>query len=221
MSFKKEVIQMSRSGTYGFSKDGVFKTAFCQDRAFYEGLGQSIVNCIEKLIDNNKMTEAFDRIKLVDYNEKMTKEHAALINKIYKEQNIKDFEWDIIDGKYKKFEKTPKEFSTGDQYGEALTLVQGDLLIYIETELNIMFKHQALEDEEYAYIINLDTNCLEVYADYRDPTTQKVEFGLLKSIPILEIQQHPGLNLEYFMYNNDTVKQSVLKRKLKTMFVKN
>ena len=139
-------------------------------------MGQSIVNFIANLDDINKITEAFYRIKKVKSYKNMTKKDIALVNKVYTEQNIKVPEWNCINGEYVRSEKSPKEFLIGDKYDEALVPVQGNLAIYTETDFNIMFKQNPFE-EEYAYILNLDTNCLDVYSDYRDPITQKVDFG--------------------------------------------
>lgn len=143
---------MSTRGYLGIQKKEELKGQYNHFDSYIEGgLGQSLVeylNSIDKERLTNILSETFDYIELVDENTKPTQEQI--------EYCIKNGLVDI---------------NVGDQSLEdwycLLRLTQGDLEQYVERKCKYMLNgNNFLKDDifcEYGYVINLDTNKLDIY----------------------------------------------------------
>lgn len=142
---------MSTRGYMGIQKRGQLKGSYNHYDSYFEGLGKDIIKSINKIPKNERITELhkiFDRIELVNENSVPTQS-----------QRIHCIGNSVVD-------TSVGEHSFDDWYC-LLRRTQGNLDVYIESDLKYMLNgNDFLNDElfcEYAYIINLDTNKLEVY----------------------------------------------------------
>lgn len=134
---------MSTRGAFGFTKNGVNKITYNHFDSYPTGLGFDI---IEFIMQNNieKMNKIFDKITMVKYDDVPTVDQLKILEEYFGSKidirKIKDME-DLI---------SSNQYITDFQKGFPFMLdnesFMGDSLFC-----------------EYAYIINLDDNTLEVY----------------------------------------------------------
>lgn len=142
---------MSTRGAFGFFKDGITKVTYNHSDSYPSWLGDEMVNFCKKF-SIEQMNAMFDRIQLVKQDDKPTPEMVAvaeklnLINTGVGNQSVDDM--------YCLFRQT-----------------QGDLSVYANPEMVWMIDSQDfIKDSlycEWAYIINLNTNMLEVYKGFQ------------------------------------------------------
>lgn len=161
---------MGTRGLFGFSIDGKKKVAYNHFDSYPEGLGQDAVNAIQMVIKENKMEQLKSNVaslKMITGDEEPTVE----------EQNM-----------YKKFADT--NVSTGklnDWYVLMRNLQGADIVPHI---LSGEVKHMVdaenfLKDTlfcEWAYIINLDSNMIEIYGGRSN--------SMLESFPLNDIPKN-------------------------------
>ena len=133
---------MGTRGAYGFSKNNVRKVAYNQLKSYPKGLGVKIVKFINST-SIKEMNDIFDRIIMVDEYPKPTKEEI--------EKCIDYAEVSITDGEI-------------DSWYFLLRASQGNLNAYKEGLKYMIYLGDC--NEEWNYIINLDTNCLDVFCDW-------------------------------------------------------
>jgi len=142
---------MSTNGAYGFYKNGVTKVTYNHCDSYPTWLGDEIVNNFCRVFTIAEMIEMFDRIVLVDDDTPVTPDmidiakKLNLVNTSVGENKIDDF--------YCLFHNA-----------------QGNLAIYSNPEMKWMDDWSDFLQSsifcEWAYIINLDTNMLEVYTGH-------------------------------------------------------
>lgn len=142
---------MGTRGYMGIKKKGELKGSYNHCDSYFEGLGNDIIQSInnipaDKRID--RLNEVFDRIELVDEKSTPTSEQIDYC-----------IENDLVN--------LSVSSKSTDEWYCLLREAQGKLNLYINNNIKYMLNgNDFLKDElwcEYAYIINLDTNKLEIY----------------------------------------------------------
>jgi len=166
---------MSTRGLYGFYKNGITKTTYNHNDSLPEELGNNIVNFLRDTTIP-ELNAIFDKIILVDGNEKPSVS-----------QYFEHYKYD-----------TRKNWQPMDDWDAVLREYQGNLQVYKDglqymTD-DLSFIHNSLFCE-YVYIINLDTNVMEVYyGGQRKPTKDRY---YNESYPYID----NTLSLDYVYYN--------------------
>ena len=176
---------MSARGAYGFYKNGVNKLTYNHSNSYPSGLGDNIISFL-KDSDVNELNNIFNDIQLVnelDYpseeEEKKIKELGYSVNYRGKKEN-----WFGI-----------------------LASSLGDINVYKEGLTFMLDYNDFILDGlhcEWAYVINLDENCLEIYKGlcdvigigrYADGLNDGSRFGctLIKSINLDSISNIDSL----------------------------
>lgn len=142
---------MGTRGLYGFRKNGEDKLTYNHFDSYPDWLGRNVVKfCKETSIE--EMNTIFDKIVLVDTNSRPTATQIANCIKYY--------------------DKNVSNQSVEDWYC-LLRDAQGDLDVYKDGLKYMIDDQEFIKDSlfcEFAYIINLDTNCLEFYLGFqREP----------------------------------------------------
>lgn len=153
---------MQIRGLYGFYKNGVTKATYNNDKSHLEWLGEDVVQFI-RTTSLEEMNEMFDRIELVDQEDEVLPHHL-----------IECAQWTRtameVDGQVLQIaEGTP--FS----WYNLLRASQGDLNAYKEGLRYMLDVQDFIKDSlfcMFAYIINLDTNMLEIYNGLRKTRDQ-------------------------------------------------
>lgn len=174
---------MSTRGAYGFHKGGVDKITYNHFDSYPRILGREIVEfCRSTTIE--EMNEIFDRIILVDEMQPATKEQQ--------EECIKLGYLDL----------TVSAQTPADWYC-LLRGAQGDLGAY-KRGLRYMIDYSYFLKEslfcEWAYIINLDTNQLEVYKGFQlEPHENR--YALTPEERLGREMKNRQLGIKYTHYN--------------------
>lgn len=141
---------MSTRGYMGIKKKGELKGQYNHFDSYIEGLGKEIIdtlNTIPKVNLISKLNEVYDNIILVNENDKSTQE---LI------------EYAI---KYDLYDSNVSNGNTNDLYC-LFRKAQGRLDLYLNGLKYMLNGNDFLKDNifcEYGYVINLDTNTLDIY----------------------------------------------------------
>jgi hypothetical protein len=141
---------MSTRGCYGFRKDGLDKLTYNHSDSYPECLGESIVDFIRSS-SVDEMKSIFDKIVLVDSS--VMPQDAELV------------EWKLTD-KLSDYLVSKNVFN----WYHFLRDYQGDLTPYKNGLKYMENYNDYIEDSlfcEWAYIINLDENILEIYKGYQ------------------------------------------------------
>ena len=139
---------MGTRGLYGFRKNGIDKTTYNQYDSYPDCLGETMVRfCKETSI--KEMNEIFDRIVLVDGRSKPNAEQIKECIKYYNE-NVGT--------------------NTVNDWYCLLREAQGNPNAYKDGLKYMLDDHDFIKESlwcEYAYIVNLDTNCLEFWKGFQ------------------------------------------------------
>lgn len=172
---------MGTRGAYGFYKGGKTKVTYNHFDSYPRGLGIAVMEFIkETSID--EMNEIFNNITLVSEDDTPTLQQIKDVSRIIGTE-IND---------------------TTDWYS-LLRPVQGDLNIYKKGLKYMIDSEEFLKDSlfcEWAYIINLDKNVLEVYKGFQKKpqknryyTTKDIDgyynVALIKEISLDDIKRRP------------------------------
>jgi len=139
---------MGTRGVYGFRLNGKDKTTYNHSDSYPEYLGRNIIEFIRST-SSEEMKSIFNRIELIDKNKKPTKEEIA------KCQEWSDF--------------SVSSRSENDWYC-LLRSAQGDLFAYKQGLFYMSDDSSFIEDSlfcEWGYIINLDTDMLEIWQGFQ------------------------------------------------------
>lgn len=149
---------MGTRGLYGFRKNGEDKLTYNHFDSYPDWLGRNVVKfCKETSIED--MNKIFDKIILVDENAKPTETQIANCIKYY-------------DGRV-------STQSVEDWYC-LLRDAQGNLNVYKDGLRYMIDSQEFIKDSlfcEFAYIINLDTNCLEFYLGFQKEPCPSNRYG--------------------------------------------
>ena len=152
---------MSTRGCYGFRKNGVDKLTYNHFDSYPDCLGKIMVEfCKETSIE--EMSEIFDRIILVNEENKPTKEQIEECKKYYN-GNVGD--------------------CTIEDWGCLLRETQGHPNVYKNGLRYMIDDHDFIKNSlfcEYAYIINLDTNSLEFWVGFQNEPDVTNRYGFEK-----------------------------------------
>lgn len=135
---------MSTNGAYGFYKNGIDKIAYNHYDSQYDGLGEDIV----KFIKNStieELNDIFEKIILVNEKDIPTDEDVEL---------------------YEDYLEDAFSYNELRNWRVLLRDIEGDLELYKEEVKHMIDNKEGLKDSlwcDYGYIINLDTNELEIY----------------------------------------------------------
>lgn len=155
---------MSTRGLCGFRKNGQDKLAYNHCDSYPEGLGNDIVGlCRQTSIE--QFNKAFDAIVLIPYGTEATSEQVKEVGSTWST-------FDLSSGK-----------STDWCY--LLDKAEGKLESYTEGGLTFMVDSADFIKSslfcEWAYIINLDTNKLEIWNGWRKHPSKNNRYGTEKS----------------------------------------
>ena len=150
---------MGTRGLYGFRKNGIDKLTYNHWDSYPDCLGGHIVEFC-KNISIKEMNEIFDKIILVNESKEPTEEQINECMEFY-------------DG----------SVSTGSvrEWYCLLRETQGSLYPYKRGLKYMIDSHEFIKDSlfcEYAYIINLDTNCLEFYVGFQKEPCKSNRYGV-------------------------------------------
>lgn len=149
---------MGTRGCYGFRKDGKDKLTYNHYDSYPECLGEMVVKfCKETTIA--EMNEIFDRIVLVDELSKPTRAQIM--------ECIEFYNGDV-------------STQSADDWYCLLRNAQGDLNVYKHEFKYMTDGNDFIKDSlfcEYAYIINLDTNCLEFWLGFQTEPYTSNRYG--------------------------------------------
>lgn len=140
---------MSTRGLYGFYKNGVNKLTYNHSDSCPSGLGNNILSFLKNM-DINELNNIFDNIQLVDESDYPNEEEEKQIKELGYSINYRD----------------KKE----DWFG-ILASSLGDISVYKEGLTFMLDYNDFILDGlycEWAYVINLDENCLEIYKGLSD-----------------------------------------------------
>lgn len=149
---------MGTRGLYGFRKGGVDKTTYNHYDSYPDYLGEIMVRFCQNT-SIKEMNEIFDRIVLVDNSKRPTKTQ--------------------IDECIKYYDGSVSEQSVDDWYC-LLRETQGNPNVYKHGLKYMIDDHSFIENSlfcEYAYIINLDTNCLEFWVGFQTKPYTNNRYG--------------------------------------------
>lgn len=149
---------MGTRGCYGFRKNGVDKLTYNHWDSYPDCLGETMAEfCKTTSID--EMNEIFDRIVLVDENSRPTKAQIVECIEYYNgdvsEQKVED--WYCL---LREAQGNPNVYKRGLRY-------MNDNGNFIKDSLFC----------EFAYIINLDTNCLEFWVGFQKEPCENNRYG--------------------------------------------
>ena len=140
---------MGTRGAYGFHKDGIDKLTYNHFDSYPEYLGDNIVEFC-RTTDKEIMDKIFDQIILVDEDSKPTEDQIEECKSLYR-----------------------KGAGAVDWYS-LLRSAQGDIEAY-KDGLRYMIDNAAFMQDslfcEWAYVINLTTNQLEIYRGFQKKPT--------------------------------------------------
>ena len=150
---------MGTRGCYGFRKNGVDKLTYNHWDSYPDCLGYDVAEFC-KNTSIAEMNEIFDKIVLVDEMGKPTKKQIDECIKFYNEG-----------------------VSTGsvEDWYCLLREAQGDLNAYKSGLKYMIDSSDFIQDSlfcEYAYIINLDTNCLEFWVGFQKEPCEGNRYGM-------------------------------------------
>ena len=147
---------MGTRGAVGFKLNDEYKVTYNHFDSYPSGLGEEVIAFINKVVEESGL----DKLKA----------NVKKLKLVTEEQNA-------TPAQIKKYEKySDKNVSSGDlkEYYVLLRQVQGadGLEEIYKGDLDIMIDGlEFLKDSlfcEYAYIINLDTNCVELYRGFNE-----------------------------------------------------
>ena len=150
---------MGTRGLYGFRKNEVDKTTYNHYDSYPDCLGRTIVEFC-KTTSIEEMNEIFDRIILVD--EHTTPTQTQVI------ECIEYYDGSVSVG------------SPEDWYC-LLRNAQGNPNVYKHGLKYMIDNNDFIKDSlfcEYAYIINLDTNCLEFWVGFQKEPDENNRYGI-------------------------------------------
>lgn len=149
---------MGTRGCYGFRKNGADKLTYNHYDSYPDWLGTNMVKfCKETSVE--EMHEIFDRLILVDRSSAPTKEQIVECIKFY-------------DGSVSA--RKPEDWYC------LLREAQGEPSVYKNGLRYMIDDNDFIEDSlfcEYAYIINLDTNCLEFWKGFQKDIDVNNRYG--------------------------------------------
>lgn len=155
---------MSTRGLMGIKKKGELKAQYNHFDSYISGLGKYIIETINDIPKEErikKLSDAFDNIVLVNENDTPTKEMIEYC-KLYNTTNLN------VSGQNEK-----------DMYC-LLRETQGELSLYLNGFKYMIDNASFINDTlfcEYAYVINLDTNKLDITFGWKNRITK--EYDLL------------------------------------------
>lgn len=153
---------MGTRGCYGFRKNGIDKLAYNHFDSYPDYLGSEIVTfCKETSI--REMHDIFDRIVLVEELSKPTEKQIEECSFWY-DGNVSN--------------QTPEDWYC------LLRNAQGDLNAYKNGLKYMIDNCYFIKDSlfcEYAYVINLDTNCLEFWVGFQKEPNEDNRYGTEKT----------------------------------------
>ncbi len=145
---RKGVVIIGTRGCYGFHRDGVDKLTYNHFDSYPEGLGADIVEFVRQT-SVEEMNQIFDRIQMVNEDEMATPDQVAECHKWYS-----------------------GAVSTGQptEWYALLRNAQGDLNAFKDGLRYMIDSRSFMKDSlfcEWAYVINLTTNRLEIYKGFQ------------------------------------------------------
>ena len=177
---------MGTRGLYGFRKNGIDKTTYNHYDSYPDWLGHEVVHfCKETSIE--EMNEIFDRIVLVDESDKPTRKQIT----------------ECIDY----YNGSVGTRSVTDWYC-LLRKSQGNLKVYQQGLKYMIDNHRFIEDSlfcEYAYIINLDTNCLEFYLGFQKEPCANNRYGVEE-----DSGYYPCKMVAYYSLDTEKTEQEIV-----------
>lgn len=184
---------MGTRGAFGIFKGGQTKATYNHYDSYPSGLG---VELLESLSKHNieALNKTFDNIVLVNGDVEPTDEQIAECLKIIDTNGDKDWYWLLRD-------------------------TQGDLDAYVVKGLKYMIDGQNfLKDSlfcEWAYIINLDENVLEIYKGFQhEPDFNRYYDDALKDEEYKNCKLISKINLEDIFKLGNVAPETILKNKI-------
>lgn len=183
---------MGTRGCYGFRKNGIDKITYNQYDSYPDGLGRTMVEFC-KGTSIKKMNEIFDRIILVNENDKPTFEQIEECGRYYNgsvgTQSPND--WYCL---LREAQGEPDEYKRGLRY--------------------MTDSHDFIKDSlfcEYAYIINIDTNKLELWRGFQRKPDIHNRYGMEKTDGYYPCKMVASYSLKPQFWSKRTVESVVEK----------
>lgn len=180
---------MGTRGCYGFRKNGVDKLTYNHWDSYPDCLGHDVVEFC-KSTSIKEMNEIFDRIVLVEEGSKPTKKQIAECIEFYDES--------VSTGKL-------------DDWYCLLRETQGNLNVYKNGLKYMINSCEFIKDSlfcEYAYIINLDTNCLEFWRGFQDKPCKDNRYGTETHDNLGKY--HPCKMISYYALDTDETVEEIV-----------
>lgn len=170
---------MGTRGAYGFYKSGITKVTYNHFDSYPSGLGKNIIEFIKET-SVEEMNKIFDSIILVNEDDTLSFEQIKEVSKVIETEVYNIISW-----------------------YELLRPVQGDLGVYKKGLRYMIDNAEFLKNSafcEWAYIINLDENILEIYRGFqkkprrnryytRENIAGCYNVALIKKIPVEVIKK--------------------------------
>jgi hypothetical protein len=206
---------MGTRGAFGFIKNGVEKVTYNHFDSYPDGLGQNVIDFATKYL--NKLNEIYDSIELVNDDTPITED----VIKHCEEMKTIRSSVDIVIGNALTF--------PDKSWYSLLRNAQSEGIMKYGAGLKYMSDGKDFLNDslfcEWAYIINLDTNALEIYRGFNKDFNAKGRYSstlrkegddyygvaLIGEIPLEDINTveyyrettHDGYTLEGFQYDGD------------------
>lgn len=181
---------MGTRGCYGFRKNGIDKITYNHYDSYPDCLGRTMVEfCKNTSIE--EMNEIFDRLVLVDENDKPTPEQITACSPYYSgcvgRQSPDD--WYCL---LREAQGEPNAYKNGLRY--------------------MIDSHEFIKDSlfcEYAYIINLDVNKLEFWRGFQSKLHKGCRYGTEKHSGYYPCKMVASYSLKPGHFNKRTVESVV------------
>lgn len=189
---------MGTRGLFGLRKNNVDKVTYNHFDSYPEGLGMTMIRfCKNHSI--RELNECYDKIIMVDKESKPTKDqiewarNIGIVGSLVGSQSKSDWYW-------------------------LLRELQGDPELIYRTIVNdgkcfMIDDHDFIKDSlwcEYAYIINLDDNCLEFWVGFQEKPDETNRYGCEIDDEVDE-DYYPCKLLSTYPLNEDIYEEDIIK----------
>lgn len=153
---------MSTRGLFGFRKNGIDKAMYNHYDSYPDGLGRDVIDWLQN-VSTEKLNEIFDKIVLVDADEKPNEAEKAELDEYWLYDYCDECQ-DWYSLLHKLQGNPPLIEEIADTYGKVYMC---DDISFIKNSLFC----------EYAYIVNLDEGVLEIWKGFQTKPWSENRYG--------------------------------------------
>ncbi|MFW6024976.1 MAG: hypothetical protein ACOCRX_01405 [Candidatus Woesearchaeota archaeon] len=188
---------MSTRGLIGFKNDDVYKVMYCHSDSYPKGLGDEVVDFINKYLQNKDNIEQL-------------KENVSNVVMVEQNDTINDIDCDNPQKLLKMLYNKIKEFGEETTCYQLLRDFQGIDIVKEIFNGNISIMHddfEFFEDSlfmEYGYVINLDDETLDLYRGFNKFPMKEINplYGRIKNEQGYESDYYPAKFVGSFPINS-------------------